>query len=771
VMESVVAMTKGGDGGPAIVPGKAEESLLFLRASHRRDDPMPPVGNDAGARPLTPAELGLLAVWIDQGARGDATMAATVATVWRRLPAGTGPALAVALAPDGDLVAAGRAGRLAVFDTATSARLADLVDPSLASGTAAGAATPAHADVVRALAFDPRGEWLASGGYREVKLWRRRRAFASLAAPPAPAAPSDAAKAELVAIVEQARAAAARLAGGPAERAAAVAKQGLAFEEERRAAAVKEAAANGKAVEAARTARASAAQEVVAAEAKRNAAEAALAEVRQAIALPDAAAKADASAAVATPGAATPRDNAGDKAAADGERKKRLDEATKGAAAAEEELRKRRDIDRSAARVLDVAEAGATQAGADLAACEKAVASMQDALAAADAVVAEWAKQGAARPPIVAAAASADGGLVAGLEADGTLHLATRAGRPLATLVPPAGVPRAGYDGVSFAAADASAEARVVVRRGDGGGGSWPIAEQWALERTIGGAADAATLPGFVSALAFSPDGRLLAVGCGEPARPGAVVLCAVLSGAAPAGAVLSGAAPAGAVLSGVAPAGAVLSNAAPAGAVLSGAAPAGAVLSGAAPAGAVPAGTVVTRLEGSHGDEPLGVAFEPAFTAAGGRLATVAADRTLRLFAVGAATPPRLFEGHTQQVLGVAWQAHGRRLATAAADGTVKIWDVPESKQERSVGDNGREATAVRFLAAGTDLLVGSSKGLRIVNAADGKTLRTCPAETGHVHAVDASADGGLAAAAAADGRVHLWATDGKSPPRVIEP
>src|SRR6185436_6285088 len=33
----------------------------------------------------------------------------------------------------------------------------------------------AHQDVIRSLAFDPTGDLLASGAFREVKLWRRPR--------------------------------------------------------------------------------------------------------------------------------------------------------------------------------------------------------------------------------------------------------------------------------------------------------------------------------------------------------------------------------------------------------------------------------------------------------------------------------------------------------------------------------------------------------------------------------------------------------------------
>ena len=55
---------KGGESGPAIIPGKSEESLLVIAVSRVRDDlKMPKKGE-----PLSTEQIGLLRAWIDQGA-------------------------------------------------------------------------------------------------------------------------------------------------------------------------------------------------------------------------------------------------------------------------------------------------------------------------------------------------------------------------------------------------------------------------------------------------------------------------------------------------------------------------------------------------------------------------------------------------------------------------------------------------------------------------------------------------------------------------------
>src|SRR5437763_11574177 len=54
-------LLKGGDTGPAIVPGKHADSLLYERVSAGE---MPP-----GKKKLAPREVDLLARWIDGGAK------------------------------------------------------------------------------------------------------------------------------------------------------------------------------------------------------------------------------------------------------------------------------------------------------------------------------------------------------------------------------------------------------------------------------------------------------------------------------------------------------------------------------------------------------------------------------------------------------------------------------------------------------------------------------------------------------------------------------
>ena len=75
VLETPQDILKGGDSGPAIAPKKSGSSLLLKAASHQLEDTiMPPRANKVQASDLTPDELALIKLWIDQGAKASANI-------------------------------------------------------------------------------------------------------------------------------------------------------------------------------------------------------------------------------------------------------------------------------------------------------------------------------------------------------------------------------------------------------------------------------------------------------------------------------------------------------------------------------------------------------------------------------------------------------------------------------------------------------------------------------------------------------------------------
>ena len=171
VLETPQTILKGSENGPVVLPGQGEASLLLQVASHQKKPTMPPRDNKVAAVDLTSQELGLIKLWIDQGARGEVHGGQMV---WQSLPESYDPIYAVALSPDGQIAACTRANQIYLSHLPTGRLLTCLTDPRLPGAQPGSKHGVAHQDAVHALAFSPDGNILASGGYREVKLWRRK---------------------------------------------------------------------------------------------------------------------------------------------------------------------------------------------------------------------------------------------------------------------------------------------------------------------------------------------------------------------------------------------------------------------------------------------------------------------------------------------------------------------------------------------------------------------------------------------------------------------
>lgn len=169
-LSSYDAMLRGGEQGPAVIPGKGAESLLVKLAGRTAGPAMPPPGEE---EPLTPEQLALLTAWINQGAKPPAAESATL------VPRGLSPRVvgvhAVAIADDKSLIAVARGGELRLFQPSGEGSLRTLTAP-VAVANQAGAepsktTPPAHASLIHSLAFQPAGKQLASGALGEVAVW------------------------------------------------------------------------------------------------------------------------------------------------------------------------------------------------------------------------------------------------------------------------------------------------------------------------------------------------------------------------------------------------------------------------------------------------------------------------------------------------------------------------------------------------------------------------------------------------------------------------
>lgn len=165
-METPELMIKGGDSGPSIVPGNSSESILVEASIHTDEMEMPPPKNKTGAVKLTNKEIATLKRWIDEGAHSSVQDVRKV--VWQPLATGVDPIYTVAMTGDGRFAACGRSNQISLYDLATRSFVTQITDPG-------EEARGAHRALVNSLAFSPDGSRLASGSFREVKIWKRQQ--------------------------------------------------------------------------------------------------------------------------------------------------------------------------------------------------------------------------------------------------------------------------------------------------------------------------------------------------------------------------------------------------------------------------------------------------------------------------------------------------------------------------------------------------------------------------------------------------------------------
>lgn len=241
----------------------------------------------------------------------------------------------------------------------------------------------------------------------------------------------------------------------------------------------------------------------------------------------------------------------------------------------------------------------------------------------------------------------------------------------------------------------------------DGRSIHWNLSNRWILEKTIGTAEDS-PFSDRVTALDFSHDGKLLAVGSGPPSRFGDLKLIDIDTG----------------------------------------------------------------ETKKDWGQVHSDSIFVARFSPDGQYVATGGADKLVRLHTVNVESTPRTLEGHTHHVLGLAWHDDGFLLASSSADTTIKVWDVELGQAQRTISGFGKEVTALSFVGRSTQILSSSAdQQVRLHNAADGKLIRAIGGPSDALYSLTAmtpdtaNAKTALVAAGGQDGTLWVWQVeDGKA-------
>jgi hypothetical protein len=116
-------------------------------------------------------------------------------------------------------------------------------------------------------------------------------------------------------------------------------------------------------------------------------------------------------------------------------------------------------------------------------------------------------------------------------------------------------------------------------------------------------------------------------------------------------------------------------------------------------------------------------VAFDVAFNPAGDKLAACAADRSIRVYEVASGKQELLIEDHADWVMAVAFNHDGTQLASASRDKTSKVFDVKTGDSLTTYPGHNEAVFGVTFSADGKQVLTcGADRKIHVWNPADGK-------------------------------------------------
>ncbi|KAK3376687.1 WD40-repeat-containing domain protein [Lasiosphaeria ovina] len=165
--------------------------------------------------------------------------------------------------------------------------------------------------------------------------------------------------------------------------------------------------------------------------------------------------------------------------------------------------------------------------------------------------------------------------------------------------------------------------------------------------------------------------------------------------------------------------------------------------------------GTHQQTLEGHSGDVTA-VAFSPD----GKTLASGSWD-TIRLWDTATGTHQQTLEGHSRDVTAVAFSPDGKTLASGSWDKTIRLWDAATGTHQQTLEGHSRYVTAVAFSPDGKTLASGSwDKTIRLWDAATGTHQQTLEGHSGYVTAVAFSPDGKTLTSGSSDETIRLWDT-----------
>jgi len=179
----------------------------------------------------------------------------------------------------------------------------------------------------------------------------------------------------------------------------------------------------------------------------------------------------------------------------------------------------------------------------------------------------------------------------------------------------------------------------------------------------------------------------------------------------------------------------------------------------------------------GGHKDTILAIAFSPDAAT----IASASYDKLVKLWDVATGKAIRTFKEHSDGVYAVAFIGGGKQLVSAAGDRTIKVWDVQTGRRLFTITDplDALYAVAVHpsgahIAAAGADKMIRTWSWNGEASAPGGNTATLVASTFAHGDAVlrlTYSPDGSLLVSAGADRVIKVWDAATLREKQLLEP